>query len=90
MSVRITCRKERLDLIVRLDRIDCPYQHVHLALVSHELCCCEGQPGETVTGGRWQGLPGSDDPLDGRVVRQVQEQADVLHRTVLLEVLPQN
>ena len=28
-----------------------------------------------------------DDPLDGRVVRQVQEQAHVLHGTVLFDVL---
>ena len=41
--------------------------------------------GEVLGGGERQAR--RDDPLDGGVVRQVQEQADVLHGTVLLEVL---
>jgi len=47
---------------------------VLLALVGQEL-------------GGGQGQTGSDDTLDGRIVGQVQEQAHVLHGTVLLEVL---
>ena len=49
-------------------------QHVLLALVREEL-------------GGGQGQAGRDDPLDGGVVGQVQEQAHVLHGAVLLEVL---
>jgi hypothetical protein len=49
-------------------------EHVLLALVSEEL-------------GSGQRQTGGDDTLDGRVVGQVEEQAHVLHRTVLLEIL---
>ena len=41
--------------------------------------------GEVLGGGERQAR--RDDPVVGGVVRQVQEQADVLHGTVLLEVL---
>ena len=37
--------------------------------------------------GRGQRQAGRDDPLDGGIVGQVQEEACVLHGTVLLEVL---
>uniref|UniRef100_A0A182QVN8 Uncharacterized protein n=1 Tax=Anopheles farauti TaxID=69004 RepID=A0A182QVN8_9DIPT len=49
-------------------------QHVLLALVRQEL-------------GGGQGQTRRNDTLDGRIVGQVQEQAHVLHRTVLFEVL---
>uniref|UniRef100_A0A2M4D215 Putative secreted protein n=1 Tax=Anopheles darlingi TaxID=43151 RepID=A0A2M4D215_ANODA len=49
-------------------------QHVLLALIGQEL------------GGR-QRQTGRNDTLDGRIVGQVQEQAHVLHGTVLFEVL---
>ena len=41
--------------------------------------------GEVLGGGERQAR--RDDPLDGGVVRQVQEQAHVLHETVLFDVL---
>jgi len=47
---------------------------VHLTLVGHELGSCEGQPR-------------GDNPLNGGIVGKIEEEADVLHASVLLEVL---
>lgn len=47
---------------------------MHLALVGHELGSCEGQPR-------------GDNPLNGGIVGKIEEETDVLHASVLLEVL---
>jgi|688.fasta_scaffold431028_1 hypothetical protein len=35
-------------------------------------------------------LPGSNDPLNGGIVGEIQEQTDVLHASILLEILHTN
>ena len=47
---------------------------MHLALVGHKLGSCEGQPR-------------GDNPLNGGIVGKIEKETDVLHASVLLEVL---
>ena len=47
---------------------------MHLTLVGHKLCSCQSQPRR-------------DNPFNGGIVGKIQEEANVLHTSILLKVL---